>query len=101
MEDKQLGNKISDFTVLKELGRGSYGIVIKVKSNLNNNIYVIKILELKQMNEKSQREAWKEASILKKLNHPNIITYYTSFLENESLYIVMEYAEGGDLYSVR
>lgn len=99
-DDKMIGTKYADFQVLKELGKGSYGVVNKVKCIKNGMIYVIKILDLKVMKEKHQKEAWKEAMILKKLSHPNIIKYYSSFLENENLHIVMEYAEGGDLYSV-
>ena len=38
-----------------------------------------------------------EVQNLRKLNHPNIIKYYTSFFANQNLYIVMEYAEKGDL----
>ena len=32
--------------------------------------------------------------------HPNLIRYYTSFFENDCLYIVMEYANKGDLYKI-
>lgn len=32
--------------------------------------------------------------------HPNVIKYYTSFVENDSLHILMEYASRGDLYKV-
>lgn len=39
----------------------------------------------------------KEVSIYKSLNHPNIIKYYTSFVENRVLYIVMELVEGQTL----
>ena len=42
----------------------------------------------------------KEVQILKKLDHPNIIKYFGSFVEEASLYIVMEYAEGGDLHKI-
>ena len=98
--EHDIGSKLKDFIVLKELGKGSYGVVNKVQSLRNHLIYVIKTLDLSIMKEKHRKDAWKEASILKNLNHVNIIKYYTSFLENESLHIVMEYAEGGDLYSV-
>lgn len=94
-----IGSKVSDFVVIKELGRGSYGIVNKIKSTKNGGIYVSKNLDLKLMKERNQKEAWKEALILKKLHHKNIIRYYTSFLEDGCLYIIMEYAPGGDLYS--
>jgi len=43
----------------------------------------------------------KEADILKQLDHPHIIKYFTSFIENNCFYIIMEYAEGGDLSRVR
>lgn len=36
----------------------------------------------------------KEISILKDINHPNIVKFYTSFVENDSVYIVMELHEG-------
>jgi serine/threonine protein kinase len=49
------------------------------------------------MKPKHQKDALKEAQILRKLKHKNIIKYYTSFVENECLYIIMEYADGGDL----
>lgn len=52
------------------------------------------------MKAKHQREALKEAQILRKVSHANIIKYYTSFVEGEDLYIVMEYADGGDLQQV-
>ncbi|CAI2378272.1 unnamed protein product [Moneuplotes crassus] len=42
----------------------------------------------------------REFVLLKNIHHDNIIKCYTSFVENEFLYIVMEYAEGGDLLSL-
>ena len=32
--------------------------------------------------------------------HPNLIKYFTSFFENDCLYIIMEYASKGDLYRI-
>jgi NIMA (never in mitosis gene a)-related kinase len=52
------------------------------------------------VSDRKRREAMKEVQILKKLDHPNIIKYYGSFVEDQSLFIVMEYAEGGDLHRV-
>lgn len=38
--------------------------------------------------------------MLKNISHPNIIRLHTSFVDNEYLYMVMEYAEGGDLLTL-
>lgn len=70
---QDIGSKVSDFKILNELGRGSYGIVYRVYSYVDGNIYVIKKMDFKHMKEKQQKEAWREAMILKKLSHPNII----------------------------
>ena len=38
-----------------------------------------------------------EAKILGKIRHQNIVKYYYNFIENDKLYLVMEYCEKGDL----
>jgi NIMA (never in mitosis gene a)-related kinase len=70
---KTVGACLADFTILNELGKGSYGVIYKVQSKLDNGIYVIKKMELKHMKEKQQKESWKEVMILKKVNHQNLI----------------------------
>ena len=95
-----VGSRLSDFEIIKQLGKGSYGTVYTVRSRLDSNTYVMKKMELNHLKESQQRECYREVSILRKVSHPNIIKYYASFLENESLCIIMEYAELGDLYSL-
>ena len=97
---KEVGSRLSDFIIIKELGKGSYGTVYTVKSNLNSNIYVMKKMELNHLTSRQQQECYREVSILKKVSHNNIIKYYSSFMDKEILYIIMEYAELGDLYSL-
>lgn len=99
-DDHGVGNKLTDFKIICELGRGSYGVVNKVLSLVDQNEYVMKKINMKHIKLKHQKEALKEAQILRRVKHPNIIRYYTSFVEEEHLYIIMEYAEGGDLAMV-
>ena len=99
-KEASVGSRLSDFEIVKQLGKGSYGTVYVVRSKLDMNTYVMKKMELNHLKENQQRECYREVSILRKVSHPNIIKYYSSFLENESLCIIMEYAELGDLYTL-
>ena len=95
-----IGSSISDFKIICELGKGAYGTVYKVESIKNSLVYVMKRISLKHLKPRMQKEALQEVQILRKLSHPNIIQYYNSFIEEDTLNIVMEYASGGDLHSV-
>lgn len=99
-ENDNPGNNLIDFKILEELGKGSYGIVYKVRSLVNKKEYVIKKIDLKILNAKHRKESLQEVQLLKRLSHQNMIKYYNSFLEKDILFIVMEYAEGGDLQQV-
>ena len=97
-EELSMGDKIDDFEILQLLGEGAYGYVAKVKSKINHKIYAIK--QIKLDNIKSNREMdliENEISIMQKLNHPLIIKYYKNFKSFDSIYIVMEFIENGDL----
>ena len=39
--------------------------------------------------------------MLRRLRHAHVIRYFHSFVEADNFYMVMEYAEGGDMYNVR
>ena len=65
---------------------------------MDDRLYVLKRIDINKVNKAIKREVLLEVSIMRKLKHPHIIKYYTSFLEDEFLYILMEYADGGDLH---
>lgn len=68
-----IGNKMSDFKIVTELGRGSYGVVYRVESLKDQLTYVLKKINLAHMKQKHQQAAYKEVQILKNLDHPHII----------------------------
>ena len=84
---------MTDFWILTELGKGSYGTVFKVESLKDHKIYVLKRTSLNTKSLKHQEAVMKEASLLKTIHHPHVIKYFTSFLEDNCLHILMEYAE--------
>jgi len=95
-EDKlNIGNNIYDFEFLTYLGGGNDHHYVKAKSKLNDEIYVIKIIE--NIKIETYKNIEESLNIIKILDHPNLLKYYSSFIEKENYYIIMEYAEGGNL----
>ena len=101
---ENIGKIPEDFTPLQQLGEGGFGTVLKVKSQKNNKIYVMKIINKEKMKEYIKDEnididkySKKEIIILKKLNHPNIVKYYDSNVDEKNYYIIIEYINGVDL----
>lgn len=80
---------------------------LRIKSSLISWKFLLQILVWKELDYGSMTEAEKqmlvsEVNLLRELKHPNIVRYYDRIIDrtNTTLYIVMEYCEGGDLASV-
>ncbi|XP_053441753.1 serine/threonine-protein kinase Nek1 isoform X4 [Nycticebus coucang] len=83
---------------LQKIGEGSFGKAILVKSTEDGRQYVIKEINISKMSSKEREESSREVAVLANMKHPNIVQYRESFEEHGSLYIVMDYCEGGDLF---
>lgn len=59
----------------------------------------MQVIDISKMERKQKEEALNEVHILKAMRHPYIVTYRESFIEKRCLCIVMDYADGGDLYT--
>lgn len=90
-----IGNKLEEFEPLQYLGGGNSYHYSKVKSKLNNKIYIMKIIT--NINIETYQKKEKYLQFLRTLSHPYILKYYSSFLENNNYHIIMEYAENGNL----
>ena len=90
-----IGNKLEEFEPLQYLGGGNSYHYSKVKSKLNNKIYVMKIIT--DINKDMYKDKERYLQFLRTLSHPYILKYYSSFLENNNYHIIMEYAENGNL----
>ncbi len=89
---------LKKYKKVKYLGKGSYGaaILVCLKSNPKEN-FVIKEIVIGHLKESEQQSAKNEVEVLRQMHHSNIAMYVESFVESSKLYIVMEYADGGDL----
>eukprot|EP00741_Cyanophora_paradoxa_P019397 tig00021127_g18725.t1 len=93
-------SKKEDYTVIKQLGKGSFGAALLVRCVKDGKKYVLKRIEINASNPKERQAAELEAKLLSQLKHPNIVSYTDSFFEKKNvLCIVMTFCEGGDLYN--
>ena len=90
---------VGSFEILNKLGEGAYSTVFKVKRRSDENIYALKKVQLNPLKEKEKENALTEVRVLASISHENIVAYKESFVENNTLCIVMEFASGGDLLS--
>jgi NIMA (never in mitosis gene a)-related kinase len=84
---------------LATLGRGGSGRAILARRKSDNHQVVVKEVRLTRLSSKDREAAMREVSVLSSLKHPYIVEYFESFQDRGCLYIVMGYAEGGDLAS--
>ncbi|RKP36321.1 kinase-like domain-containing protein [Dimargaris cristalligena] len=78
------------------LGKGAYGSVYKGFDLLKGRTVAIKILNL-DTREDEVRDIQREITTLSQLSHPNITKYYGSLLNGTRLWILMDYAAGGNI----
>lgn len=93
---------IEKYDPIKLLGEGSFGKVYLMRDKIKRNFVCVKVIKIKNIPKKERESTRLEVELLKRLNHPNIVQYYESFLSknNETLCICMEYCDGGDLGSI-
>ena len=90
---------LSDFKKEKIIGKGSFGSVYLVRRLLDNKKYALKTVILDKLNKKEQENSVNEVRILASIKNPFVIGYKEAFWDdnNNTLNIVMEYADDGDL----
>ncbi|EDK31484.1 Serine/Threonine kinase domain protein (macronuclear) [Tetrahymena thermophila SB210] len=90
---------MENYEVIGEIGAGQFGKVVKIKRKSDNKILVWKQLEYGKMDEKEKSQLVAEVNILREIRHPNVVRYYDRIIDkqNQHIYIIMEYCEGGDL----
>ena len=91
---------MNDFKIISKLGEGAYSTVYKVKRNIDNNIYALKKVKLLNLSEKEKQNSLNEVRLLASIKSNFVISYKEAFFDEKdsTLGIVMEFADGGDLY---
>ncbi|KAK2881440.1 hypothetical protein Q8A67_018708 [Cirrhinus molitorella] len=87
---------MDQYSLVKVIGKGSFGRAILVQPINEEQNYVMKEIRLPKI-DSGVRNSRREAVLLSRMKHPNIVAFKDSFEADGHLYIVMEFCSGGDL----
>ncbi|CAH0516259.1 unnamed protein product [Peronospora belbahrii] len=88
---------IGDYVVTSKLGSGSFAIVYKGYHKTSKVPVAIKVLSLYKLNRKLLDNLEMEITIMRQIDHPNIVKLYEIKKTQKHMYLVLEYCAGGDL----
>ncbi|XP_014393016.1 PREDICTED: serine/threonine-protein kinase Nek11 [Myotis brandtii] len=88
------------YVLQRKLGSGSFGtvyLVLDKKAKRGEELKVLKEISVGGLNPNDTVQANLEAQLLSKLDHPAIVKFHASFVEQDNFCIITEYCEGRDL----
>ncbi|XVF56877.1 hypothetical protein PTKIN_Ptkin06aG0155500 [Pterospermum kingtungense] len=90
---------LKDFEIGKPLGKGKFGRVYLAREVKSKYIVALKVIFKEQIEKYGlHHQLRREMEIQTSLRHPNILRLYGWFHDNERIFLILEYAYGGELY---
>lgn len=71
----QAATPLAKYVKLEKIGEGTYGVVFKARDKISNRIMALKKIRLEQEEEGVPSTALREISLLKELEHVNVVRY--------------------------
>lgn len=91
-------NFLGRYRLIKTIGKGNFAKVKLAKHIPTMKEVAIKIIDKLALNPSSLKKLFREVTIMKMLDHPNIVKLYEVIDSQRTLYLVMEYASGGEVF---
>jgi hypothetical protein len=93
--------KFEDLSTLAVLGSGTFGRVTLVQDSKTKNVYALKAMLKKEIvAHKQQANVLQEKNTMIQCFHPFILRLYTTFKNASSIFMLLEFVQGGELFSV-
>uniref|UniRef100_A0A6N2KK11 Aurora kinase n=1 Tax=Salix viminalis TaxID=40686 RepID=A0A6N2KK11_SALVM len=98
-EPRRRGWSIADFEIGKPLGRGKFGRVYVAREVKSKYIVALKVIFKEQIDKYNiHHQLKREMEIQTSLSHPNILRLYGWFHDEQRVFMILEYAHGGELF---
>ena len=83
---------------VKKIGSGAFAEVYLVTDKLKGGKFAAKMILTAKMNDVQKAEIHYEIEMLRRMNHPNVLTLIDFFQDDENTHIVTNYCSGGELF---
>ncbi|KAM8704139.1 hypothetical protein ACLKA7_008702 [Drosophila subpalustris] len=91
---------LSNFDIGRQLGRGKFGNVYLAREKESQFVVALKVLFKRQIGETNvEHQVRREIEIQSHLRHPHILRLYAYFHDDARIYLILEYAPQGTLFS--
>ncbi|XP_027851338.2 serine/threonine-protein kinase SIK3-like [Aphis gossypii] len=90
--------RVGYYELEKTIGKGNFAVVKLAKHVVTNSKVAIKIIDKTQLNEDNLKKIFREIQIMSKLNHPHIVRLFQVMETEKMIYLVTEYAAGGEIF---
>ncbi|XP_078596952.1 uncharacterized protein LOC144873453 isoform X4 [Branchiostoma floridae x Branchiostoma japonicum] len=91
--------EVAGYILIRTLGSGSFGEVWLGRNRKDWKQYAMKRVSMVERSEDEREAALRESEVLRDLKHPNLVGYKEAFEQFGYLYVVMNYCDGGDLFT--
>jgi cGMP-dependent protein kinase len=100
-QEPQLNLAFNDLQQLAILGSGTFGRVTLVQDKKTKQVYALKaMLKSEIVAHKQQINVLNEKNVMITSNHPFILRLFQTFKDSKKLYMLLEFVQGGELFSV-
>ncbi|XP_065490952.1 aurora kinase C-like [Caloenas nicobarica] len=90
---------LDDFEIGRPLGKGKFGSVYLARERTTKFLVALKVLFKSQVEKEGiEHQMRREIEIMAHLQHPNILRLYNYFYDERQVFLILEYASGGELY---
>ncbi|KAA3676444.1 MAP/microtubule affinity-regulating kinase [Paragonimus westermani] len=89
---------VGKYKFIRTIGKGNFAKVKLASHVITGKQVAIKIIDKTQLSPSSRQKLFREVRLMKLLDHPNIVKLFEIIENDKILYLVMEYASGGEVF---